>query len=151
MATDSPRKSAAATGRWPKTKARAVSVLDKMAPSELATVLRALLKKHPDLRPEAESIAVEMVSSPSVENIAEDVLDAVTSLGIDSFHERAGKQSWGYVEPTEVAWELLGEAVEDVMKRRMDLGLHEAAQAICCGIVLGLHKGEGGRARRPLG
>jgi len=155
IATGNPGKPAASTGgHLSKPKARAASVLGKMAPSELATVLRALLTKHPELRPEAESIAVEMVSSPSVENIAEEVLDAVTSLGIDSFHGRAGKQSWGYVEPTEAAWELLGEAVEDVitdMKRRMDLGLHEAAQAICCGIVLGLHKAKGVGSDGPLG
>jgi len=64
----------------------------------------------------------------------------------ESFNGRAGKQAWGYVEPTDATWELLGEAVEDVvadMKRRANLGLHEAAEAICCGIVLGLHKGEG--------
>jgi hypothetical protein len=104
MATDSPRKPAASTGgHRSNPKARAALVLHKMAPSELATVLRALLMKHAALRPEAESLAVELVSSPSVENIAEDVLDAVTSLGIDSFHGHAGKQSWGYVEPTEAA------------------------------------------------
>ena len=63
------------------------------APSELATVLRTLLTAHPDLRPEVGSTAVAMVSSPSIENIVKSVLDAVTSLGIDSFHGRAGKQS----------------------------------------------------------
>jgi hypothetical protein len=47
-----------------------------------------------------------MVSPPSVEQVAENVLDAVTSLDIDSFHGRAGKQPWGYGEPTEAAWEL---------------------------------------------
>ena len=63
-----------------------------MAPSELATVLRALLAKHPDLRAEAEQIAVDMISSPSVDDVAEDVRGAVTSLGIDSFHKRTDKQ-----------------------------------------------------------
>ncbi len=154
MATRRPRKPAAPPGgHRSKPKARPTNFLAKMAPSELATVLHILLTKYPDLRSEAESIAVEMVSSPSVEHIAENVLDAVTSLDIDSFHRHAGKQSWGYVEPTEAAWELLGEAVEDIitdMKRRMDLGLHEAAQAICCGVVLGLHKASGVEAEGPL-
>ena len=125
-----------------------------MAPSELATVLRALLAKHAELRTEAEQIAVDMISSPSVDDVAEDVRSAVTSLGIDSFHGRAGKQPWGYVEPSQAAWDLLGEAVEDIladMKRRMALGLHEAAEAICCGIVLGLHKAKGAGSDGPLG
>ena len=55
---------------------------------ELATVMRALLEKHPELRLQAESIAVEMISSSSVDNIAEDVLDVVSSRGVDSFQQR---------------------------------------------------------------
>lgn len=138
----------------PKTTRSSNNILDKMSPGELAVVLRALLKKHLDLKPEAEAVAVEMVSSPSVEDIAEDVLDAVTSLDIDTFHGRAGKQPWGYVEPGQAAWDLLGEAVEDVvadMQRRMDLGLEAAAETICCGIVVGLRKAEGAGSDGPLG
>ncbi len=125
-----------------------------MAPSEVAAVLRALLAKHPALRAEAEEIAVGLISSPSVEDVADEVHDAVTALDIESFHGRAGKQAWGYVEPTEAAWELLEEAVEDVladMKRRADLGLHEAAEAMCCGIVLGLDRAKGAGSDGPLG
>jgi hypothetical protein len=125
-----------------------------MAPHELASVLRAVLTKHPELRAEAEQIATDMIATPSVNDVADEVHDAVTALGIESLHDRAGKQAWGYVEPTEAAWELLGEAVEDVladMKRRADLGLHEAAEAICCGIVLGLHRTKGANSDGPLG
>ena len=120
-----------------------LQVLDKTSPGELAQVLHALLKKHPDLKPEAEAIAVDLVSSSSVEETAEEVLDAVTALDLDSLNGRAGSHSWGYVEPTEAAWELLEEAVQDViadMKRRMDLGLDTAAETICLCIVVGLHK-----------
>ncbi len=114
--------------------ARAPKALDRTAPGELVAVLRALLARHPDLRDEAESIAFAMVSSASVGDIAADVLDAVSSLGINSFHGRTGKQPWGYAEPSEAAWELLHEAVENFlgdMKRCADLGLNEAAEATC--------------------
>ncbi|MBI5525180.1 MAG: hypothetical protein HY897_02520 [Deltaproteobacteria bacterium] len=130
------------------------SVLDKMSPGELDVVLRALLKEHPDLKPKAEAIAVEMVLSPSVEDIADEVFHAVTCLDLDSLNDRAGSHSWGYVEPTEAAWELLDEAVEDVvadMKRRMELGLDSAAETICHGIVVGLHKAKGVKSDGPLG
>jgi hypothetical protein len=129
------------------------SILDRMSADKHAVVLRALLKEQPDLRPQAEAIAADAVSSPSVEDIAEEVFDAVTSLDLDSLNDRAGKHSWGYVEPTEAAWELLQEAVEDViadMKRRMDLGLDTAAEAICCGIVAGLHKATNVASDGPL-
>ena len=130
-----------------------LQVLDKTSPGELAQVLHALLKKHPDLKPEAQAIAVEFVSSSSVEETAEEVLDAVTALDLDSLNGRAGSHSWGYVEPTEAAWELLDEAVEEVvadMKRRMDLGLETAAETICLGIVVGLHKAKNVVSDGPL-
>jgi hypothetical protein len=128
-------------------------VWEKMSPGELAQVLHALLRKHPDLKPEAEAIAVDLVSSSSVEDTAEQVLDAVTALDLDSLNDRAGSHSWGYVEPTEAAWELLEEAVQDViadMKRRMDLGLETAAETICLGIVVGLHKAKNVVSDGPL-
>ncbi len=137
-----------------KSKPRSARTLDRMAPKELATILRALLAKHPELRAEAEQIAVDMIASPSIEDVAEDVYYAVTDLGIDSLHGRTGKQPWGYVKPTEAAWELLEEAVGDFladMKRRAELGLCEAAEAMCCGIVLGLHMADSEGHDGPLG
>lgn len=127
-----------------------------MAPGELAAVLRALLAEHPDLRTEAESIATAMVSSPCAEDVAADVFDAVTSLGIESLHGRAGRTPWGYVEPSEAAWNLLHEAVEDFfddMRRRIDLGLNDAVEATCCGIVIGLYRSRahGAGSDGPLG
>jgi hypothetical protein len=152
--SEAPGRPPSASKRRSKPRSRGADALDQIAPSELATVLRVLLAKHPDLRQEAESIAVEMVSSPDVEDVAEDVVEAVTSLGVDRLHGRAGKQRWGYVEPSEAAWELLEEGLEchlDDMKRCVALGLHDAATAICCGIVLGLHKAESSSSDGLLG
>jgi hypothetical protein len=36
------------------------------------------------------------------------------------------------------------------MKRRVDLGLHAAAEAFCCGIVLGLHRAKAVDSDGPL-
>ena len=155
MATVRGGKPASPTGpRRGAPKARVTSALDEMSPNELASVLSALLTKHPELRVEAEQIAVGLMAAPSVEGVADAVHDAVTALDIESFHGRAGRQAWGYVEPAEAACELLSEAIEDVladMKRRAGLGLREAAEAICCGIVLGLHRANGANSDGPLG
>jgi hypothetical protein len=37
------------------------------------------------------------------------------------------------------------------MKRRMELGLDTAAEAICCGVVVGLYKAKGVASDGPLG
>ena len=131
--------------RLPEAESVSTAVLDRMAPNELAEVLWALLKNHSGLKAEARAIALNMLSSPSVDDIAGGVFDAVTSLEVEALHGRAGKHAWGYVEPSQAAWEILEEAVEGFladMKRLLDLGLGAAAVAICCGIVAGLHEVE---------
>lgn len=143
-----------AASRSSKRKTPAATVLQRLALAELAAVLKTLLGRHPDLKDEAEEIAVELLSSPSADDVADEVFSAVTSLGIESFHGRAGKQPWGYVEPSQAAWDLLHEAVEEVlddMRRRLDLGLDESALAICRGVVTGLHRAKGAGSDGPLG
>lgn len=138
----------------PSRQPPAGGVLDRLAPEEANTVLRLLLEKHPELHPEAEQIATDLMSSPSVEDIAADVFERVTGVGMDDLNERAGAHSWGYVEPSEAAIELLGESVEDViedMKRKVELGLAPAAEAICLGIVEGLYRARNVQSDGALG
>jgi len=141
MAGRTPKKpTAKGTPRSRSDKHAATSALERLKADE---VLKILLERHQTLREEAEQIATELVSSPSLEDIADDVLAAVTSIGIDAVNARAGRTSWGYVDPTDGAWELLEEAVEgivDDMKRRMALGRGNAAEAMCRGIVVGLRR-----------
>ena len=89
-----------------------------------------------------------------MEGIAEDVEQAVLDLDLDDLNARAGRKRWGYVEPTEAAWELLEEAVApylDEMRRRTELGLEAAAVAACQAIVLGLYRCQGQATDRVIG
>jgi hypothetical protein len=123
----------------------AVNVLEHLTPQELASVLKILLARNRALREEAEEIAAELISSPSVPDIADDVFASVGCVDMNALNERSGRKPWGYVEPVEAACELLHEAVEDVIRdarRRMKLGLEEAAETMCRGIVIGLRRAQ---------
>ena len=129
-------------------------VLDRLTPEESARVLRALLGRHGELAAEAERLAAEVVADVDAESVAEAVMRAVLGVGFDQMRQRAGKKRRGYVEPTEAAWELLGEAIEPVLRaleRRIELGLKAAAIATAQGIVLGLYRCRGEHAERVLG
>jgi hypothetical protein len=120
-------------------------VIDRLTEAESAKLLRILLEKHESLRREAERAAADLVGASSPQDIADSVYAAVTSLDYDALNERAGSTRGGYVEPTEGAWELLDEAVEefvDDMKRRMEAGFMDTAFSICRGIIAGLAKAE---------
>ena len=131
---------------------RGPSVLEKLDAAESASVLKALVDHHPELRSEAEALAREVLGEVSLFSVADDVEDAVLQFDYDDLNSRAGSHSGGYVEPTEVAWELLEEAVEPFvsqMKRYLELGLEEQSREVCQGILLGLYRvRDGGSAYR---
>jgi hypothetical protein len=110
---------------------------------EAAALFRTLLTKHPELSAEAEALAASVIGGVAMDDIARETEDAVRALDLDDLNSRAGSHSYGYVEPTEAAWELIEEAVmpliEDI-QRRLDAGQPNAGLATCAGIVLGLYR-----------
>jgi hypothetical protein len=135
-------------------RAKKGKVLARLKPEESASVLRSLLERHPDLVAEAEAMASAAVTDVDAGAVAEDVEQAVLDLDVEDLGTRAGRKSWGYVEPTEAAWELLGEAVDpflEEMKRHVELGFEAAATAACAGIVLGLYRCRGKNSDQVLG
>lgn len=130
------------------------SVLDRLKPEEAASVLRSLLEAHPALGATAEQIARSLLREVSFECVAEEVEAGVGFVDLDDLNSRAGSHRWGYVDPSEAAWELLEEAVapflED-MKRQMELGLEAEALEICKGVVLGLYRLRGVTDHAVLG
>lgn len=129
-------------------------LLSHLADEEKGRVLAELLESHPELVEEANVIAEFVVDDLSADDIAMDVADRVTSLGLEDLGGRAGSHPWGYVEPSEAAWELLDEAIEDVradMIRRYRAGMVDAAERVCQGIVLGLYEARNARDDDLLG
>ena len=94
------------------------------------------------------------MSSISVEEVAQDVHDRIVGIGLDALSGRAGKYSWGCVEPGEAATELMDESIQDLvddMKRKAELGLPLAAQVVCAGIVQGLYQARDTNSDGALG
>ena len=136
------------------TKSGLSDVLQRLNPEEAAAVLRHLLAKHLELRPEAEQFATDHLSSGSIEEVAQDVYDRILGIDLDALNGRAGKQAWGYVEPGEAALELMDESLQDLvddMKRKAELGLLPAAQVVCAGIVQGLYQARDTKSDGALG
>jgi hypothetical protein len=117
--------------------------LERLKPEEAALVLRRLLEVHPDLASEAEGTARSLLQEVKYEEIAVEIEDEIRALDYDDLNARAGGHEWGYVEPTEAAWEILEETVEPFrkdMKRHLELGLEAEALEICKGLVLGCYR-----------
>ncbi len=134
-----------------KTKGRAAQdadggmrpLLERLKPGEAATVLRRLLEAHPDLSTEAEGIARSLLHQVDYQEVAAEIEDEIRALDYEDLNARAGNHEWGYVEPSEAAWEILEEALEpflEDMKRHLELGLEAEALEILKGVVLGCYR-----------
>ncbi len=142
------------TRRKTSTNSKAPGVLERLRPEEAAAVLHQLLAKHPELRSAAEKLATQLVSASSIDEVSEDVHYQITSIDLEALNGRAGAHSWGYVEPSEAATELLSEALEDLvegMRRNAELGIVSAAGVICAGIVDGLYRARDTKSDGALG
>ncbi len=117
--------------------------LDRLTGDEAATVLRFFLERHPKLTKEVEALAKSVLGDVSIEDIADQVEDAVGALDLDDLNSRAGRHRYGYVEPSQGAVDLVDEAVMPFIKdikRRAEAGQHAAALNTCAGVVLGLYR-----------
>jgi hypothetical protein len=122
------------------------SALTTLGPVELAGVLGELLRARPELRTEAERIAREQLAGADLEGVAEQVERELRSLSSDELNGRAGRQRRGYVEPTEAAWELLGETVaahDREVERLIELGMIAAGLDTALGVIAGLYRCRG--------
>ncbi len=127
----------------PKTPERASS-LEALTSTERSAVLAWLLREHPELVVDAERFAVEILSEPSIEQVAADVEAALIDIELDALGARVGHvRGRGYVNETEAAWELIEEVIAPFrsdLERRATLGHLDAATKLAVGIVAGLYR-----------
>ncbi len=122
------------------------SALAELGPVEMAGVLEELLRSRPELRVEAERIAREQLADANQDAVAGEVEWELWSLSSDELNGRAGRQRWGYVDPSEAAWELLGETVgvfDRETERLIALGMIGPALDTALGVIAGLYSCRG--------
>ena len=128
-----------------KPKKRHVSALERLRPEESARVLRMLIDRHAELRPELEDLARSIVSEINLDGFVDRVERALLDIDMEELGARGGRTIGGYVEPAEAAWELLDEALQPFLndlKRSIELGLEPQAVEQSKGIVLGLYQSD---------
>lgn len=100
----------ARTRKWRVPKAAQRSApLQQLKDGEAAGILRSLLMKHPELSAETAKMAASVIGDVAMEDIVQETEEAIRALDLDDLNSRAGSHSYGYVEPTEAAWELIEE------------------------------------------
>jgi len=89
-----------------------------------------------------ERVARDQLADTEQEAVAEEVEWELRSLSSDELNGRAGRQRWGYVDPSEAAWELLDETVgahDREVERLIALGMIGPAVDTALGVIAGLY------------
>ena len=118
-----------------------------LSADEAARVLKEMLDDDLSLMKKVYETAVKVAGDVNADAITNKVFSRLNSLDVDDLNGRAGRTRYGYVEPTDAAWELFEEALDpfiDEMKKNQERGLSAAAKAHCIGIIRGLRRYEEG-------
>jgi hypothetical protein len=125
-------------------KPQPTSVLEKLDGHECSQVLTELLASRPELRGDAERIALALLADVDVDDVAESIEEELRAADLDQLASRAGRvRGRGYVHENEAAAEILEELLQpalDDLARRASLGLGDAAARMGLGLLSGLSR-----------
>lgn len=125
-------------------KLQPTPALDKLTGGECSLLLTSLLGAHPDLREEAEHLALALLADIDADEVAESIEWELRAADLDQLASRAGRvRGRGYVHENEAAAEILEELLQpalDDLARRAGLGLEDAAGRIGLGLLSGLSR-----------
>jgi hypothetical protein len=107
------------------------SIIDQLSPDEALEVLKVLIREDESLVNKIENIAHEILSAIDIEEIASVIYLELDSLDVEELWDRSGRTRHGYVEPNEMASEMIDEVLGSFLenlKRYNQLSFREQAK-----------------------
>jgi len=118
-----------------------IRFIDGLNGTEASKVLTALLDDGTVSAKKMYEAAIKIAANIDIDMVSKRVFNALNWLDYDDLNARAGKTRYGYVEPSDAAWELFEEALDpfvNEMKKCQQRTLPSAAKDYCIGIIKGL-------------
>lgn len=120
-------------------------IIDGLDPNDALAILKRLAKEDADLAQRIEQIGLEYLSGVDVEDVADQVYFELDTIPVEEVWDRSGSTREGYIEPTEMAYEMFEEALEPFMhelKKYQQLSMRPEAKRYCMGILKGIYRSE---------
>ncbi|MBI4320136.1 MAG: hypothetical protein HY675_16730 [Chloroflexi bacterium] len=121
-------------------------IIDELSHADALSVLRALADEDERLGRRIAEIARGRLSDVDREEIANALYAELDTLDVEDVWDQAGSKRHGYVEPSEVAYQMVEEVLEpflDELRKYQKLGKPVEATQLCAGLLMGLYKFEG--------
>jgi hypothetical protein len=120
-------------------------VTGKLTPEQALEIVERLCRKGGDIRDIIVAEAVSLLSEFTLEEIADEVFDALDLIDIQDCWDLAGGAQEGAPPPREAAVDIIEEELQpffDQVERYHELGLIEQEAAYCKGMLLGIYRFE---------
>ena len=88
-------------------------------------------------------VATAYLRELDLEEVASVLYDELDALEVEKVWAQAGRTRYGYVEPIEVADEMVGAVIAPFLgklRKHQVLGMNEQANRMCRGLLLGLYR-----------
>lgn len=124
----------------PKKSNKTREIFDEISAEDALAILRLLAKEDSKIAKRIEQIAIEYLKGVDIEDIASQVYFDLDCIEVEEVWERSGRKRNGYVEPTEMAYQMFEEALEpfvEEMKKYQKLLMFVEARNYGIGILRG--------------
>lgn len=101
-------------------------------------ILSLIAREDQKIAKRIEQIAIEYLKSVDIEDIAFEVYFALDCIEVEEVWNRSGNTRDGYVDPTEMAWQIFEEALypfRDEVIKYQRLSMYDEAKKYCLGIL----------------
>ena len=97
-------------------KKRKQNIFNIITPDDAFAILRTLAKEDKGIAKRIEQLAMEYLSDVDVEHVTDDVYSALDFIDVHDLWDRSGSTRDGYVDPSEMSWEMFEEALEPFLE-----------------------------------
>lgn len=119
------------------------NILDELSPNEAIAILKMLVKEDQKIKARIVKLAAEYISQVNIDKIVSLVYSSLNAIRVEELWDRSGATRNGYVDPSEMAWEMFEEALGpflEELRRYQRLSMRKQAMNYCMGILKGIYK-----------
>ena len=114
------------------------NIFNIITPDDAFVILQTLAKEDKHIAKRIEQLVLEYLSDVDLEGVTDEVYSALDLIDVHDLWDNAGSTRDGYVDPTELAWEMFEDALQPFLeefKKYQRLFMPSEAKYLCMGIL----------------
>jgi hypothetical protein len=118
-------------------------IIKQLSPNDALAILKTLARDDEALAARIAEVATAHLNELDPQEVAFALYEELDALEVEDVWARAGRTRHGYVEPIEVADEMMEAVIApylEELRKYQAIGMNKQANRMCMGLLLGLYK-----------